>query len=92
MGMEELTSFGMKNSSTLPILANTFFNSLRDENDEPIYTYTDPFMKKIVRTSIKGGRFNAFNQHCKSKISDEIFIILSKESNVSGNICDLLEK
>ena len=44
MGMEELTNFGMKNSLTLPSLANNFFNSLRDENDEPIYTYTDPFM------------------------------------------------
>ena len=35
-GMEELTGFGMKNSSTLPALANKYFNSLRDENDEPI--------------------------------------------------------
>ena len=31
MGMEELTGFGMKNSLTLPSLANKFFNSLRDE-------------------------------------------------------------
>ena len=38
MGMEELTNFGMKNSLTLPSLANKLFNSLRDENDEPIYT------------------------------------------------------
>ena len=36
--MEELTGFGMKNSLTLPSLANKDFNSLRDENDEPIYT------------------------------------------------------
>ena len=40
MGMEKLTGFGMKNSLTLPSLANKYFNSLRDENDEPIYTYT----------------------------------------------------
>ena len=40
-GMEELTGFGMKNSSTLPSLANKYFNSLRDESDEPIYTYND---------------------------------------------------
>ena len=44
MGMEEFKTFGMKNSLTLPSLANKFFNSLRDENDEPIYTYTDSFM------------------------------------------------
>ena len=38
MGMEELTEFGMKNSLTLPSLANKYFNSLRDEKDKPIYT------------------------------------------------------
>ena len=40
-GTEELTGFRMKNSLTLPSLANKYFNSLRDENDEPIYTYDD---------------------------------------------------
>ena len=63
MGMEKLTNFGMKNSITLPSLANNYFNSLRDENDEPIYTYNDPFMRNFVRESIEGGRCNAFNQH-----------------------------
>ena len=43
-GMEELTGFGMKNSKTLPSLANKVFNSSRDENDEPIYTYNDQYM------------------------------------------------
>ena len=60
MGMEGLSGFGMKNSLTLPSLANNFFISLRDENDEPIYTYTDPFMRNFVRKSNKGGRCNAF--------------------------------
>ena len=92
MGMEELTEFGMKNSLTLPSLANKYFNSLRDENDEPIYTYTDPFMRKFVRKAIKGGRCNAFNQHYKSEISDEVFNIISKELNVEGNEGDILEK
>ena len=92
MGMEELTEFGIKNSLTLPSLANKYFNSLRDENDEPIYTYTDPFMRNFVRKAIKGGRCNAFNQHYKSEISNEVFKIISKELNVNGNICNLLEK
>ena len=82
MGMEELTGFGMKNSLTLPSLANKYFNSLRDENDEPVYTYTDPFMRNFVRKAIKSGRCNAFNQSYKSEISDEVFNILSKELNV----------
>ena len=41
MGMEKLTSFGMKNCLTLPSLANIYFNSIGDENDELIYTFTD---------------------------------------------------
>ena len=45
-----------------------------------------------MRKSIKGGRCNAFNQHYKSEISDEVFNIISKELNVNGNICNLLEK
>ena len=40
-GVEELTSFGMKNSITLPKFANKYFRCLRDENDEPVYTYND---------------------------------------------------
>ena len=92
MGMEELTGFGMKNSLTLPSLANKYFNKLRDENDGPKYTYTDPFMKNFVRKSIKGGRCNALNQHYKFEISDELFKIISKELNVNGNICEILEK
>ena len=92
MGMEELTEFGMKNSLTLPSLANKYFNSFRDENDEPIYTYTDPFMRNFVRKAIKGGRCNAFNQQYKSEISHEVFNIISKELNVNGNICDILKK
>ena len=92
MGMEELTNFGMKNSLTLPSLAKNYFNSLRDENDEAIYTYTDPFMRNFVCKAIKGGRCNDFNQHYKSGISDEVFNIISKELNVNGNICEILEK
>ena len=55
MGMEELKIFGMKNTSILPSLANKFFNGLRNENDEPIYTYTYPFMRNFLRQSIKAG-------------------------------------
>ena len=35
-GMEELTGFVMGNSITLPSLANKFFKSLRDKNDDSI--------------------------------------------------------
>ena len=90
--MEELTGFGMKNSFTLPSLANKNFNSLRDEDDEPIYTYTDPFMRNFVHEAIKGGRCNTFNHHYKSEASDEVFNIISKKLIVNGNVCKILEK
>ena len=60
MGMEKLTGFGMKNSLTLPSLANKNFNNLRDENNEPVHTYTDPFMRNFVRKAIKGGICKCF--------------------------------
>ena len=56
MDMEELNNFGMKNSLTLPSVANIYFNSLGDGNDELIYTDTDPFMRNFLRSSIEGGR------------------------------------
>ena len=92
MGMEEFTDFDMKNSLTLPSLANKYFNSLRDENDEPIYTYTDRFLRNFVRKAIKDGRCNAFNRDYKSEFSVEVFNIISKELNVNGYICGNLEK
>ena len=89
--MEDLTGFSMKKSLTLPSLANKNFNSLRDENEEPIHNYTDPFLRNFVRNIIKGGRCNAFNYHFKSEISDEVFNPMSKKLNVNSNMCDLLE-
>ena len=91
MGTEVLTNFGMKSCLTLPSLANKFFNSFRDEDDEPIYTYTDLFMRNFVRKAIKGGRCNALIQHYKPEISDEVFIFTSKELSVNGNKFGILE-
>ena len=51
----------MKNSLTLPSLANKFFKSLRDESDEPIYFFNVESMRHLVRQSIKGGRCSAFS-------------------------------
>ena len=43
-GIEEITGFGMKESLRLPSLASKNFNKLRDETDEPIYTYNDEYV------------------------------------------------
>ena len=92
MAMENLKRFGMKISVTLPSLAKKHFSSLRDENDEPIYTYINAFMRNFVRQSIKEGRCTALNQYYKSIISDEVFKIISKKLGVNGNICEILDK
>ena len=42
------------------------FNSLRTQEDEPIYTYNDKYMRHFVRQNIKGGRVCSFNQYYKS--------------------------
>ena len=82
----------MKNSLPLPSLANRNFNNLKDEINKPIYTYNDEFMRHFVGQSIKGGRCSALNQYQKSNISDQVFNIISKELDINGNVCEILEK
>ena len=64
---------------------------MRDENDEPIYSYNDKYMRWFVRQSIKGGRVCAFNQYYRSKNCYEVSEILSEELNVKGNVYDIIE-
>ena len=47
--MEELTGFSMKDCLSVPGLGLKSFNSLRTEEDEPIYTYNDKYMRDFVR-------------------------------------------
>ena len=69
--MEEITGFSMKDCLSLPGLGLKYFNSLRTEEDEPIYTYNDKYMGHFVRRAAYGGRVCAFNQYYKSKHSDD---------------------
>ena len=50
-------------------------------------------MRHFVGQSIKGGRCSALNQYYKSNISQEVFNIISKESNVNGNenVCEIID-
>ena len=90
--MEIIPGFSMKDCLSLPGLGWKHFNSLRTEEDEPIYTYKDKYMRWFVRQSIKGGRVCAFNQYYKAKHFDDIKRILSKELGVKGNIYDNIEE
>ena len=60
--VQEITGFGMKGCVSLPGLGRKDFNSLREEEDEPIFTYNDKYMRRFVRQNIKGGTVCACNQ------------------------------
>ena len=84
--MEEITKFSMKDCLSLPGLGWKYYNSLRTEEDEPIYTYNDKYMRWFVRQSIKGGRVCAFNQYYKSNHYDDIKKILSIELGIPKDV------
>ena len=60
MGMEERTGFDMKNSLTLPSLSINYFNNLRDENDEDIYSLYWSFYEKFCKTQHKSRQMYCF--------------------------------
>ena len=76
--MQEITGFSMKDCLSLPILGPKYFNSIRTEENEPIYTYNDKYMRWSVRQAAYGGRVCAFNQYYKSKSCDDILKFISK--------------
>ena len=75
--MEEINGFSLKDILSSPGLGWKYFNCSRDENDEPICTYNDKYMRYFVRQSIKGGRVCAFNQYYRSKNCGDILKIIS---------------
>ena len=89
--MEEITGFSMKDCLFLPGLGLKYFNSLRTEEDEPIYTCNDKFLRHFVRQAAFGGRVCCFIQYYKSKHCDDILKILNEELAVKGTIYDTIE-
>ena len=61
--MEDINRVSAKNCLSLPGLGWKYFNSLRTEEDETIFTYNDKYMRWFVRQSIKRGRVCAYNQY-----------------------------
>ena len=90
--MENITGFSMKDCLSLPGLGWKYVNSLRTEEDEPIYTYNDKYMRWFVRQSIKRGRVCAFNQYYKSKHFEDIKKIISKFLDVKGTVYEIFEE
>ena len=90
--MEEVRGFSMKDCLSLPGLGCKYFNSLRTEKDEPIYSYNDKYMRWFVRQSIKGGCVCAFNQSYKSPVYNDVEKNNSKVLCVKGYIYDIIEE
>ena len=89
--MQEITGFSMKDCSSVLGLGLKFFNSLRTDEDAPIYTYIDKDMRWFVRQSAYGGRVCAFNQKYKSRICGDFLKFLSRELKVEGIVYDIIE-
>ena len=89
--MEDFTGFSMKDCLSLRGLRWKYYNSLGSEEDEPIYTYNDRYMRWFVRQSNKKGRVCAFNHYYDSKNCDDILNIISEKIKVRGKIYDLIE-
>ena len=53
--MEEITGYSMKDCLRQPGLGLKYFNSLRTEEDEPIYTYNDKYIRWFDRQAAYGG-------------------------------------
>ena len=60
--LRKKTGFSVNACLSTPGLGWKNFNSLRTEDDEPLYKYNDKYMRHSVRQSIKGGRVCALNQ------------------------------
>ena len=90
--MEDIIGFSMKDCLSLPGLGWKYFNSLGTEEEKPINTYNDKYMRWYVRQSIKGGHVCAFNQNYKSKNCKDFLKIISEELDVKGNIYDIFEE
>ena len=72
----------MKDCLSLPWRGLKNFNSFRTDEDEPLYTYNDRYVRDFVRQAANRGRVCAFNQYYKSEHCDDIIKIINKELRV----------
>ena len=89
--IEEITGFSVKDSLSAPGLGCKYFNNLRTEEDEPIYTYNDKYLRHFARQSTKGGSVCAFNQYFVSKICGDVLKIISRELKDEANVYHIIE-
>ena len=85
---KKITEFSMEDCLSLPGLGCKYFISLGTEEDEPIYTYNDKYMRHFMRQGI---RVCAFNHYYESEICDDFFKIISEQLNVKQSIYKTIE-
>ncbi|ESO90032.1 hypothetical protein LOTGIDRAFT_175840 [Lottia gigantea] len=63
------------------------------ENIEKVYSHTNPFIRKFIRRSIKGGRVSANRKSFETNKMDEICNVLKEYTELeSNNIIDLFKE
>ena len=80
--MKKITGLSVEDSLSAPCLERKYFISMRDESDEPIYTYNDQYMRHIVRQSFKERRVCSLNQYCRLITSNKVFKFFSRKLQV----------
>ena len=76
--MAETTGLRMKDCISLCRLGWKYFSSLREEDDETVYSYKDRCTRWFERQSKKRGCVCAFNQHYHSKSCNDMIQYSSK--------------
>ena len=83
---KKLLDFLMKDCLAAPGLGWKYFNSMRDEKDEPVCTFNGIYMRLFARLNIKEGCVCAFNQYYESNTCGDILKILSPELEFEGKV------
>ena len=75
----------------LVFLVPIFCSSLKNEDDEPLYTYTDIYLRHFFRNS-KGGEVGTVNLGYQREISYNKFDFIKEELFFNGKIFDIVEE
>ena len=80
--MMDVVGQNMSSCLTIPSLTlKGWFKHLTHEEEEPIHTHTDPYVRDFIRKSIKGGRVFAAIRDFNSPLWNKILEILNKHAD-----------
>ena len=73
INVRKITGFGRNDCLSHPSLGWKNFNSLRLEENEPLYTDRDKYRRHFVIQSMEAGKVEAFNQFFNRENSNNFF-------------------